>query len=77
MIAAALAAGGIGLTDDDVLVVTQKVVSKAEGRVVDLSTVEPRAGGARMGRALGQGSAAGGSWSCAKARRWCAWPMAA
>jgi coenzyme F420-0:L-glutamate ligase / coenzyme F420-1:gamma-L-glutamate ligase len=43
MIAAALAAGGIGLTDDDVLVVTQKVVSKAEGRVVDLSTVEPRA----------------------------------
>jgi coenzyme F420-0:L-glutamate ligase / coenzyme F420-1:gamma-L-glutamate ligase len=43
MIAAALAAGGIGLTDDDVLVVTQKVVSKAEGRVVDLSTVEPGA----------------------------------
>ncbi len=42
MIAEALAAGGIGLTDDDVLVVTQKVVSKAEGRVVDLSTVEPR-----------------------------------
>lgn len=27
---------------DDVLVVTQKVVSKAEGRIVDLSTVEPR-----------------------------------
>lgn len=27
---------------DDVLVVTQKVVSKAEGRVVDLATVEPR-----------------------------------
>jgi coenzyme F420-0:L-glutamate ligase / coenzyme F420-1:gamma-L-glutamate ligase len=43
-IAAALAAAGIGLTDDDVLVVTQKVVSKAEGRVVDLSTVEPRLG---------------------------------
>jgi len=43
MIAAALAAAGIGLTDDDVLVVTQKVVSKAEGRVVDLTTVEPRA----------------------------------
>jgi coenzyme F420-0:L-glutamate ligase/coenzyme F420-1:gamma-L-glutamate ligase len=42
MIAAALAAAGIGLTDDDVLVVTQKVVSKAEGRVVDLATVEPR-----------------------------------
>ena len=42
MIAAALAAAGIGLSDDDVLVVTQKVVSKAEGRVVDLATVEPR-----------------------------------
>jgi coenzyme F420-0:L-glutamate ligase/coenzyme F420-1:gamma-L-glutamate ligase len=27
----------------DVLVVTQKVVSKAEGRIVDLGTVEPRA----------------------------------
>jgi coenzyme F420-0:L-glutamate ligase/coenzyme F420-1:gamma-L-glutamate ligase len=28
--------------DDDVLVVTQKIVSKAEGAVVDLATVEPR-----------------------------------
>lgn len=42
LIAAALSAAGIGLTDDDALVVTQKVVSKAEGRVVDLRTVEPR-----------------------------------
>jgi coenzyme F420-0:L-glutamate ligase/coenzyme F420-1:gamma-L-glutamate ligase len=31
------------LRADDVLVVTQKVVSKAEGAVVDLTTVEPRA----------------------------------
>ncbi len=31
------------LRDDDVLVVTQKVVSKAEGAVVDLTTIEPRA----------------------------------
>jgi coenzyme F420-0:L-glutamate ligase/coenzyme F420-1:gamma-L-glutamate ligase len=30
------------LRADDVLVVTQKIVSKAEGAVVDLSTVEPR-----------------------------------
>ena len=29
--------------DGDILVVTQKVVSKAEGRLVDLRTVEPRA----------------------------------
>jgi coenzyme F420-0:L-glutamate ligase / coenzyme F420-1:gamma-L-glutamate ligase len=42
LIAAALGAAGIDLTDDDVVVVTQKVVSKAEGRVVDLASVEPR-----------------------------------
>jgi coenzyme F420-0:L-glutamate ligase/coenzyme F420-1:gamma-L-glutamate ligase len=30
------------LREDDVLVVTQKVVSKAEGAIVDLTTVEPR-----------------------------------
>ena len=34
---------GKGLRPDDVLVVTQKVVSKAEGRLVDLRTVEPSA----------------------------------
>jgi len=43
LIAAALAAAGIGLEADDVLVVTQKVVSKAEGRVVELASVTPRA----------------------------------
>ena len=42
LIAAALAAADIGLADDDVLVVTQKVVSKAEGRVVELASVTPR-----------------------------------
>jgi len=30
------------LREDDVLVVTQKVVSKAEGAIVDLTTIEPR-----------------------------------
>jgi coenzyme F420-0:L-glutamate ligase/coenzyme F420-1:gamma-L-glutamate ligase len=34
--------GALPLRTDDVLVVTQKVVSKAEGSVVDLATVEPR-----------------------------------
>jgi coenzyme F420-0:L-glutamate ligase/coenzyme F420-1:gamma-L-glutamate ligase len=34
--------GALPLADDDVLVVTQKVVSKAEGAVVDLTTVTPR-----------------------------------
>ena len=41
-IAAALDAAGIGLVEADVLVVTQKVVSKAEGRVVELASVTPR-----------------------------------
>lgn len=34
-------ASGVSLRDGDVLVITQKVVSKAEGRLVDLATVEP------------------------------------
>ena len=42
LIEAALAAAGIGLEADDVLIVTQKVVSKAEGRVVELASVTPR-----------------------------------
>ncbi len=41
LVVQALAASEAGLEDGDVLVVTQKVVSKAEGRVVDLATVEP------------------------------------
>jgi coenzyme F420-0:L-glutamate ligase/coenzyme F420-1:gamma-L-glutamate ligase len=35
--------GALPIHEDDVLVVTQKVVSKAEGAIVDLTTVEPRA----------------------------------
>ncbi len=34
--------GALPLTADDVLVVTQKIVSKAEGATVDLTTVVPR-----------------------------------
>jgi coenzyme F420-0:L-glutamate ligase/coenzyme F420-1:gamma-L-glutamate ligase len=41
--AIARTAGITPLRRDDVLVVTQKVVSKAEGAVVDLTTVTPRA----------------------------------
>ncbi len=40
-VADAAAASGIGLADSDVLVVTQKIVSKAEGRLVELATVTP------------------------------------
>jgi coenzyme F420-0:L-glutamate ligase/coenzyme F420-1:gamma-L-glutamate ligase len=43
IIAGSLRDGDIGLRGDDVLVVTQKIVSKAEGRIVDLATVEPSA----------------------------------
>ncbi len=41
MIVAAARGGGVAIEDGDVLVVTQKVVSKAEGRIVDLATVTP------------------------------------
>ncbi len=43
LVAALEGAPDIGaLRPDDVLVVTQKIVSKAEGAIVDLTTVEPR-----------------------------------
>lgn len=41
LIAAALDRAGITLRDGDVLAVTSKILSRAEGRFVDLSTVEP------------------------------------
>jgi coenzyme F420-0:L-glutamate ligase/coenzyme F420-1:gamma-L-glutamate ligase len=53
LIAAALAAHDLPLADGDVLVVTQKVVSKAEGRVVDPTSVEP-SHMARMAAATGK-----------------------
>ncbi len=37
----ALAGQDLPLADGDVLVVTQKIVSKAEGRIVDPADVEP------------------------------------
>ena len=43
LIARACEDQGTPIADGDVLVVTQKVVSKAEGRVLDLSGVEPSA----------------------------------
>lgn len=41
MIGDAIEASGRGLQSDDVLVVTHKVVSKAEGQLVDLATITP------------------------------------
>ncbi len=43
LVAAHAQGAGIGLRDGDVVVVAQKVVSKAEGRAVDLATVVPSA----------------------------------
>jgi len=41
IIAASLDGMGIQVADGDVIVIAQKIVSKAEGRLVNLSTVEP------------------------------------
>jgi coenzyme F420-0:L-glutamate ligase/coenzyme F420-1:gamma-L-glutamate ligase len=43
IISGALAASGLEARDGDVLVVTHKIVSKAEGRLVELATIEPSA----------------------------------
>jgi coenzyme F420-0:L-glutamate ligase/coenzyme F420-1:gamma-L-glutamate ligase len=41
LIVAAAAGAGVALSNADVLIVTQKIVSKAEGRVVELTSVQP------------------------------------
>ncbi len=41
IIAEAAEKQGVGIEDGDVVVVTQKIVSKAEGRLVDLKEIEP------------------------------------
>jgi coenzyme F420-0:L-glutamate ligase/coenzyme F420-1:gamma-L-glutamate ligase len=43
MIAESIECSGLGLEDGDILVVTHKIVSKSEGQLVDLTTVEPSA----------------------------------
>lgn len=50
LIAGSLEASHLRLTDGDVLVITQKIVSKAEGRLVELASVEP----SEMARAWGE-----------------------
>lgn len=41
LIAAAASAGGVAIADDAAVIVSHKIVSKAEGRVVALAAVEP------------------------------------
>ena len=54
LIAASAEASALGLTDDDVLVVTQKIVSKAEGRLVELASVQPSDFASDWGRRWGK-----------------------
>ena len=52
LICSASARQGIELADDDVLVVAQKIISKAEGRVVRLDDVKPSERAKQLGREL-------------------------
>ena len=61
--------GVLPLEPGDVLVVTQKVVSKAEGAVVDLRTVTPSPGGGRVGGAPGTATRARSRSCCDEAVR--------
>lgn len=54
MIIAALDRAGRALADHDVLVIAQKIVSKAEGRMVDLATVTPSARAVALGAETGK-----------------------
>jgi coenzyme F420-0:L-glutamate ligase/coenzyme F420-1:gamma-L-glutamate ligase len=54
LVAEALAADGISLRAGDVLVVAQKIVSKAEGRLVELSSVTPSARANELAGATGK-----------------------
>ena len=52
LIAAAAAVQGTAIRHDDVIVIAQKIVSKAEGRMVSLSAVQPSAVALTIGREL-------------------------
>lgn len=54
MIGDAIERSGFGLVPGDVLVVTHKIVSKAEGRLVRLAEIEPSALARRLGEQFGK-----------------------
>jgi coenzyme F420-0:L-glutamate ligase / coenzyme F420-1:gamma-L-glutamate ligase len=54
LIASALTRADLTLRNGDVVVVAQKIVSKAEGRTVDLATVEPSAEAVELAREVGK-----------------------
>jgi len=53
-IGAAITDGPNGLEDGDVVIITHKVISKAEGRLVELSTIEPSALARRFAETWGK-----------------------
>src|SRR5689334_19371254 len=53
-ILAACKKSGLQLGNDDIVVVTHKIISKAEGRVVDLSKISPSAFSVKSGRFIGK-----------------------
>ncbi len=53
-LAAALRQGGVGLVEGDVLVIAQKVVSKAEGRYVELDDITPGERAREIARTTGK-----------------------
>ena len=54
LIAGVLMQADLMLRDGDVVVVAQKIVSKAEGRTVDIATVEPSAEAVELARDVGK-----------------------
>jgi len=54
LIASGLAGAGQELRDRDVVVLAQKIVSKAEGRTVDLATVAPSPGAEALAKEVGK-----------------------
>lgn len=59
------------LRGGDVLVITQKILYKSEGRTVDLATVKPGVDAIKLSEKTKKirGSA---NWCCEEAARWCA-----
>jgi coenzyme F420-0:L-glutamate ligase / coenzyme F420-1:gamma-L-glutamate ligase len=54
MILAAISHSQIEIQNDDILVVTHKIVSKAEGRVIDLASIKPSTKAIRMAKEHGK-----------------------
>jgi coenzyme F420-0:L-glutamate ligase/NADPH-dependent F420 reductase len=57
IVADGVVAAGLGLQDDDVLVFAQKVVSKVEGRVVKLASIDPSASARKAAETSGKDAA--------------------